>query len=82
IPVIRLSDAVRTNDDGTTEKTKVLYGDTLSYLDLLRLAYTDRTNLHKVLAGYNTVKYGSDKIVVNALDDRTILLAQILGLID
>lgn len=82
IPVIRLTDAVRTNDDGTTEKTKVLYGDTLSYLDLLRLAYTDRTNLHKVLAGYNTVKYGSDKIVVNALDDRTILLAQILGLID
>ena len=82
IPVIRLSDAVKTNEDGTTEQTKVLYGDTLSYLDLLRLAYTDRTNLTKVLAGYNTVKYGSDKIVVNAFDDRTILLAQILGLID
>ncbi len=82
IPVVRLSDAVKTNPDGTKEATKVLYGDTLSYLDLLRLAYTDRTSLTKVLAGYNTVKYGSDKIIVNALDERTVLLAQILGLID
>ena len=82
IPIVRLSDAVKTNEDGTKEQTKVLYGDTLSYLDLLRLAYTDRTNLTKVLAAYNTVKYGSDKIVVNALDERTVLLAQILGLLD
>ena len=73
---------MKTNEDGTKEQTKVLYGDTLSYLDLLRLAYTDRTNLTKVLAAYNTVKYGSDKIVVNALDERTVLLAQILGLLD
>lgn len=82
IPIIRLADAVKTNTDGTKEPTKVLYGDTLSYLDLLRMAYTDRASLTKVLAGYNTVKYGSDKIVVNALDDQTILLAQILGLLD
>lgn len=82
IPVIRLADAVKTNPDGTKEQTKILYGDTLSYLDLLRMAYTDRTSLTNVLAGYNTVKYGSDKIVLNALDQRTVVLAQILGLLD
>ena len=81
IPVIRIMDAVEYLPDGKTRPTVVVSGDTLSYLDLLRLAYGDKGGISTVIGGYNTNCYGYPGIVYNAYDYRTILLGAILGLI-
>ena len=81
IPVIRISDAVETLPDGGKRPTVVVSGDSLSYLDLLRLAYGSKTDVSTVIGAYNCDRFGYPGIVYNAYDYRTILLGAILGLI-
>ena len=81
IPVVRMAPAVQTNPDGSHTCTTILTGDSLSYLDLLRLAYGDRCNVATVIGAYNLDRYNCPGIVYNAYDYRTILLGAILGLI-
>ena len=81
IPVVRIMNAVETYPDGSTRPTTVVVGDTLSYLDLLRLAYGDKSGVTTVIGAYNLDRYNYPGIVYNAYDYRTILLGAILGLI-
>ena len=81
IPVVRIMNAVETYPDGSTRPTTVVAGDTLSYLDLLRLTYGDKSGLTTVIGAYNLDRYNYPGIVYNAYDYRTILLGAILGLI-
>lgn len=81
LPVIRMYDAVQTNPDGTKTGTKILTGSSLSYLDLLRMAYGNKYSVTNVIGMYNLEKYGYPGVVFNTFDYRTILLASILGLL-
>ena len=72
---------METLPDGGKRPTVVVSGDSLSYLDLLRLAYGSKTDVSTVIGAYNCDRFGYPGIVYNAYDYRTILLGAILGLI-
>ena len=56
-------------------------GASLSYLDLLRLCYGDRSSLTSLIGQYNIQRYGASGIVVNAYDYQTLYTAYLLGLL-
>jgi hypothetical protein len=65
----------------STPDTWILVGDTISYLDLLRLAYGNTSTCASIIGLYNNGKYGYPGIYYNQYDYRTVLLASILGLL-
>lgn len=65
----------------STPDTWILVGDTMSYLDLLRLAYGNTSTCASIIGMYNNGKYGYPGIYYNQYDYRTVLLASILGLL-
>ena len=82
IPVVKVYDATPAPTAvPAATGSKILVGDSLTYLDLLRMAYGEKDSVTTVLGLYNLNRYGTTGIIYNAYDYRTVLLASILGLL-